>query len=123
MVSKQDFCNYIFADHLFLYSKIFTVFAGDCHMTANTHYRELSSLSQSDGPKRRGEYIKITAKDQAVIGEYAANGTCSAICSFKRGRSVIVILWIYSFALTSHSFTNREVPDVLTDVITTYTAA
>ena len=112
-------------------------------MAVNTHYfkrerpsaclaayhslvnRELSSLSQSDGPKRRGEHIKITAKDRAVIGEYAAiaNGTAAAVRSFKCGRSVVVILWIYSFALTSHSFTNREVPDVLTDVITTYTAA
>ena len=69
-------------------------------MAANTHYfkrerpsaclaayhslvnRELSSLSQSDGPKMRGEYIKITAKDRAVIGEYAANGTAAAIRSF-----------------------------------------
>ena len=69
-------------------------------MTVNTHYfkrerpsaclaayhslvnRELSSLSQSDGPKTRGEYIKITAKDRAVIGEYSANGTAAAIRSF-----------------------------------------
>ena len=34
--------------------------------------KELSSIKQSVGPNSRGEYIKITAKDRAVIGEYAA---------------------------------------------------
>ena len=47
--------------------------------------KELSSIKQSVGPNSRGEYIKITAKDRAVIGEYAAkNGIAAAIRHFKR---------------------------------------
>jgi len=47
--------------------------------------KELSSIRQNDGPKNQGEYIKISAKDHAFIGEYAAkNGISAAIRHFKR---------------------------------------
>ena len=46
--------------------------------------KELLSIKQSGSPKSRGEYIKITAKDQVVIREYAAkNGIAAAIRHFK----------------------------------------
>ena len=38
-----------------------------------------------DVSKTWGEYIKLTAKDQATIGEYAAkNGIVAAICHFRQ---------------------------------------
>ena len=53
--------------------------------TIDSVNKELSSIRQNDGLKSRGEYIKISAKDCAVIGEYAAkNGILAAIRHFKR---------------------------------------
>ena len=57
--------------------------------TIDSVNKELSSIRQNDGLKSRGEYfgeyIKISAKDRAVIGEYAArNGISAAIRHFKR---------------------------------------
>ena len=53
--------------------------------------REVSrvSSSQSDkASKTQGEYIKITAKDRATVGEYAAkNGIAAAIRHFKQNGS------------------------------------
>ena len=53
--------------------------------TIDSVNRELLSIRQNDGPMSQGEYIKISAKDRAVIGEYAAkNGISAAIHYFKR---------------------------------------
>ena len=46
--------------------------------TIDSVNKELSNIRQNDGPKSRGEYIKISAKDRTVIGEYAANNGISA---------------------------------------------
>ena len=57
--------------------------------TIDSMNRELSEygVSQSNGPKRQGEYLKISAKEGAVIGEYAAkNSNAAAICHFKRNK-------------------------------------
>ena len=40
--------------------------------TIDSVNKELSSIRQSDGPNSRAKYIKIIAKDQAIIVEYAA---------------------------------------------------
>ena len=55
----------------------------------NREVLRISSTSQSDeAPKMQGEYIKITAKDRATIGEYAAkNGIAAAIRHFKQNRN------------------------------------
>ena len=53
--------------------------------SVNRELSGVSSVSQSNGPKSRGEYLKINAKERATIGEYAAkNGIAAAICHFKR---------------------------------------
>lgn len=63
-------------------------------LTIDSVNRELvavSSVSQSDGPKNgksRGEYNKISAKERAIICEYAAkNGIAAAIHHYKFERS------------------------------------
>ena len=40
--------------------------------TIDSVNKELSGIRQSDDPKSRSKYIKITAKDRAIIVEYAA---------------------------------------------------
>ena len=72
--------------------------------------------------KQGANTSRLLPKTELSLGNTLQMALQLPFVHFKRGRSV-VILWIYSFAFTSHSFTNREVPDVLTDVITTYTAA
>ena len=56
--------------------------------TIDSVNRDLSgvlSVSQSIGPKSRGEYLKINAKERAAIGDYAAkNGIAAAIRHFKQ---------------------------------------
>ena len=56
--------------------------------TIDSVNRELSgasSVSQSNSPKSWGEYLKISAKEQATIGEYVAkNGIATAVCHFKQ---------------------------------------
>ena len=53
--------------------------------------REVSRVSSSrsdEAPKTRGEYIKITVKDGATVGKYAAkNSIAAAIHHFKQNRS------------------------------------
>ena len=54
----------------------------------NKEVAAIASTQNNDSPKtRRGEYIKVTAKDRATIGEYAAkNGIAAAIRHFKRNK-------------------------------------
>ena len=56
--------------------------------TINSVNRELaavSTVSQSDDLKSRGEYFKVCAKERAVIGKYTAkNGITATICYFKQ---------------------------------------
>ena len=61
------------------------------HSTIDAVNKEVakSASSQSDDGgddvlKSRGEYIKITARDRATVGEYAKNGNAAAIRHFKR---------------------------------------
>ena len=64
---------------------------GISQSTIDAVNREVSrvSSSQSDkAPKIRGEYIKITAKDRATVGEYSVkNGIAAAIHHFKQNGS------------------------------------
>ena len=46
----------------------------------NKEVKTIASVQSDDVSKTRGEYIKLTAKDQATIGEYTAkNGIAAAI--------------------------------------------
>jgi len=45
----------------------------------NRKVSRISSSQSDEAPKTRGNYIKITAKDRATVGEYAAkNGIAAA---------------------------------------------
>ena len=49
--------------------------------------KRIASVQSDDVSKTRGEYIKLTAKDRATIGEYAAkNGIAAAIRHFSRNK-------------------------------------
>ena len=53
--------------------------------SVNRELSGVSSVSQSNGLKSRGEHLKINAKERATIGEYAAkNGIAAAIHHFKQ---------------------------------------
>ena len=53
--------------------------------SVNRELSGVSSVSQSNGPKCQGEYLKISAKERATIRGYAAkNGIAAAIHHFKR---------------------------------------
>ena len=60
--------------------------------TINAVNKEVAAIASTQNasqknysPKTWGEYIKVTARDQATIGEYAAkNGIAVAFCHFKR---------------------------------------
>ena len=46
----------------------------------NKEVKTIASVRSEDVSKTRGEYIKLTAKDQATIGEYTTkNGIAAAI--------------------------------------------
>ena len=51
----------------------------------NKEVKRIASVQSDDVSKTRGKYIKLTAKDRATIGEYAAkNGIAAAIHHFSQ---------------------------------------
>ena len=82
-------------------------------------------IRQSDGPKSRGKYIKITAKDRAIIVEYAANGIAAAIL-ISNGMEATgygSCGFLASHSQSGHSLADRGVPTILIYMITTDAAA